>query len=183
MVCWPTAPRPHSRPPRARRIRVALVTGRRPKERPPHLKGTFLEYNWKGQRVIRSFPRKRRKRVSLYEASLRNRMASIMSWLSTIQEIEKGPIREALKTQNKRFGGLKGSASIRLRDIEYQRLSGRLFNFDLDGYGTVYSYATVQDIDDTLDWLGSAVGGVLTRGPTEWLNMGTPVLGSPYRFG
>lgn len=137
-------------------------------DRPLHLRRAFIVSAWRGLLRASGWPRHRNRVPSLWDLSIRNRLVELVRYTKTLLPREVVPMLEAIAHQNRTHRGFKASAAIRHRDIEVQRLSGRLFGFILPDGTVIYSFAAYQDISDTLDWLTDKPGAILTRGQCWW---------------
>lgn len=145
----------------------------RAKDRPPYLKRTLITSLWRGQLRVSAWPRKRPAKPNPYTQALRDNLAKTVAWVKRLQPEETNPMREAIAHQNRTHRGFKGSASIRHRDIEVQRLYGRLWALVLPTGEVLHSIQVAQEISDALDWISDQPGAALQRDSDRWSN-GTP---------
>lgn len=147
---------------------VAIIAPVRAAKRPDYVRGVFIHSIFRGGLRAQSWPRKRNKRRSTYQRSIERRLVELVHFIRYLHPREQLPMRQAIIEQNRTHRGFKGSAAIRFRDIEVQRLSGRLFGIILPDGTKLYHPVVRQDVSDQLDWITAEPGALLVRGASIW---------------
>lgn len=147
---------------------MAVMQPVRAKDRPPYLKRALITSLWRGQLRVSRWPKRRPAKVDPYQQALRDNFTATVQWVKRLLPIETNAMRAAIEHQNRTHRGFKGSAAIRLRDIELQRLYGRLWALQLPDGRVLHSEQVAQEISDVLDWCAHEPGAMLQRGGDIW---------------
>lgn len=91
-----------------------------------------------------------------------------MRLVKRMNEIEQTYEREAIKQYNKANRGQRGSAAIRFRDWQLQRLYGRGIALTLEPNLVLYPAAIRRDASGLLDHCGQTEGQLLQRDAETW---------------
>ena len=136
--------------------------------RPPALGRELVVSSYRGITRVQKWPRPRglpkdrRQRANLDYFRLIQKAVKLLS------EDEVGDMRKALAVHNRKNVGQRGSAAIRMRDWQHQRLTGRGFAIDTDIGITFYPPAVRRDASHMLDHTIRIDGTFLTRAPEAW---------------
>lgn len=110
----------------------------------------------------RGLPKDRRQRANLAYFRL------IQKAVKLLQADEINDMRDALRRHNRRNRGQRGSAAIRMRDWQHQRLSGRGWAIRARNGIVFYPPAVRRDASHLLDHTSDDDGQFLIRGPDQW---------------
>lgn len=144
--------------------------------REPELGRTIIVSTWKGVLRVQGWPRKR---GLPKEPSQINRL-TLFSWyqrlIKRLTAQETIYEQDTIRQYNKENRGQRGSAAIRFRDWETQRLYGRGVGIIIRPGLTIYPPAISRDASFILDWTTQTPGQILQRGSTQWTEIthGTP---------
>lgn len=147
---------------------MALIQAVRAIKRPEYLRRSMMVSHYRGSLRASAWPRPRPARPSSYQQSLRDNLKRLVHYMRYLIPREVVPTRDAIDRHNRRVRGHRGSAAIRYRDWEVQRLSGHLFMFILPDGTKVVSTAVRQDVSDQLDWASDQPRTLLIRGQHHW---------------
>lgn len=136
--------------------------------RTPEIGKNVIVSPWRGITRVQSWPKKRglptdgpaRTQLIFFKA-----VQAIIKWL-TPHETEY--IREAIKEHNRTHRGQRGSAAIRLRDWQTQRIMGRGIAVVVSPQLTFYPPAVARDASLILDWVAPFPGQILQRTGQQW---------------
>lgn len=119
--------------------------------------------------IVASVWRKKgKRRPSVYEIYLRNRLRDVTNTLKLMHEREQAAMREAIQVWNREHQGMRGSAAVRLEDIQTARMYGHLLAIMLPNGRTLYHVDAIYSESRRLDWLRPMVGSLLVRTEQGW---------------
>lgn len=136
--------------------------------RTPQFKKQLIVSDFRGQLRVQSWPRKRG--IPKTDAE-RDRLLIFRAWQMLIKTLiwkETEHEREAIRQYNRANRGQRGSAAIRFRDWQTQRLYGRGVGVRVQGGPTFYPVAIKRDASNILDWCTYTPGHLLLRGDDTW---------------
>ena len=136
--------------------------------RTPQYGKSVIVSTWRGMIRVQAWPRKRGRAKSELEQIRRDQFAVIQHMVKYIHPRETIHESEALANYNRKHRGQRGSAAIRLRDWQTQRLYGRGLVFDVQGLATLYPPAIKRDASHILDHCTSIEGSILQRADEGW---------------
>ena len=129
---------------------------------------TFIVSSWRGILRLQGWPRKRGPAKHLDD---QNRQLIFRLWSDLIKRLgpkETLTERQALIEHNRRNRGQRGSAAIRLRDWQTQRLYGRGIAVIATPQLIFWPPAIQRDAADILDHATAQPGQVLQRTQSRW---------------
>lgn len=126
-----------------------------------------------GKLVAQSWPRKRGPAKTSEEKARQLFFSLFNGLIKRLHPRESEHEREALRNHNRNNRGQRGSAAIRLRDWQMQRLYGRGILIDLPDGLKIYPPGISRDAARILDHVAAAPGSLLTRGTDEWTSTDT----------
>lgn len=138
-------------------------------KRPSYGTGVYLTRYSLRALVSSLWPRPRKRRPTLYEKSIQDRLTRVVFYIKRLNDREVEPTRQAINAVNRRHRGLRGSAAIRIEDWNTARLYGRLWAIHLPNGRLAIHRDALQDVSRRLDWFEPRVGSLLTRTNTGWL--------------
>lgn len=150
------------------------------RKRPQYSHKLFQAVPTRGGVSARGWPRARPGRGTNYAASIRQRLATTVATVKRLHPREANPMLEAIAEHARTHTGVRGSANIRYRDIETQRLAGRLWAVSLPDGRMIYPAAVRQDMSQAIDWIEPRVGSMLTRVANGWRPTNACVVGAVF---
>lgn len=88
--------------------------------------------------------------------------------IKRLSPVECNYEREAIKQHNRTHRGQRGSAAIRFRDWQMQRLYGRGVAITVSPELTFWPWGVNQDASKILDWCTDVQGNLLQRSAETW---------------
>lgn len=148
---------------------MAIIRVGGAQKRPQYAQSLFQAVPTRGRMTVRGWPRSRPGRGSNYAASIRARLTDTVRMVKSLIPREAAPMMAAVAEHARTHTGVRGSANIRYRDVETQRLAGRLWAIALPDGRVLYPAAVRQDMSTALDWIEPPIGALLTRTTESWL--------------
>lgn len=144
--------------------------------RTPEFGKNLIVTSWRGITRVQRWPKARGPAVTKPEANRETMFTLVQKLIKWLTSFETEYARRAVKAHNDANTGQRGSAAIRLRDWQTQRLYGRGVAVTVDQYLTFYPAAVARDASFILDWVTYFHGQLLQRNDSEWgpIDNGTP---------
>lgn len=130
-------------------------SGRQP---PTSSRGAVVVSDWRGAIRVSKWPRKRGKPTH----------PAVLWWNEWFRQaniLAKYAPAEFQSTARR----ATSQSALMPRDVMIMAMRGRLFTFEIEGLGTVYSVAGRQDVSTALDLIGKQPGSLLYRSPEMWV--------------
>lgn len=139
--------------------------------RPPRLGKAAIVSPYRGILRAQAWPKKRGQPTDP-KAKARIEMFRLLQRLQKLlRDEEISSMREAIKNHNRTHRGQRGSAAIRFRDWQHQRLAGRGFAFDFADGLTVYPPGVARTASHLLDHIDERETSLATRTASEWTGL------------
>jgi len=142
--------------------------------RTPQYGKSVIVSSWRGITRIQAWPRKRGKPKNKDQADRQLIFKLYQRVIKALGPKETDYERRALANHNRTHRGQRGSAAIRFRDWQTQRLYGRGIAFVVDSTLTLYPPAVSRDASFILDHVTADPGQLLQRSADEWTATGIP---------
>jgi len=136
--------------------------------RTPEYGRSVIISSYRGITRVQRWPRKRGAAKTSADANRRTIFALFQKLIKALGPTETMYAREALAEHNRTHRGQRGSAAIRFRDWQTQRLYGRGIAITTDEGITFWPAAVRRDASFILDHVAAGVGQLLQRNATEW---------------
>lgn len=136
--------------------------------RAPALGRVLVFSTYRGRLRVQSWPRKRGKPKDRRQRANLRYFALIQRAVKLLQAEEVNDMREALRRHNQRNRGQRGSAAIRMRDWQHQRMTGRGWAITVPGGPIFYPPAVARDASHILDHTSDDEGQFLIRTTENW---------------
>lgn len=157
---------------------MAIIGTRNGRARLDHPHKLFVWSTWRGILRVSGWPRARGKPKDAFMQSLADRMRETVASLRKQHPREVIPMMEAVNLHNATTGGLRGSARVRLRDVQYKIASGTMFAL-VDQFGHIYWPTPIREmVSEGLDWTDPSPGSMLVRHNNLWLPTAPCTVGS-----
>jgi len=137
--------------------------------RPPYGTAAYLSRVTRHGTVTSGWPRPRGRKIDAWGRYWRDKFTATVALIKKLNSRERIPMGDAIEAVNKANRGLRGSAAIRLDDLDTARLSGRLYAWRFPDGGVAYPAAAHYDAARRLEWFEPMVGSILTRTEETWL--------------
>jgi hypothetical protein len=132
--------------------------------------------SWRGITRIQKWPKPRGPAKTKAEGDRRQIFALMQRLVKWLTHWETNYAREAVKAHNDANTGQRGSAAIRLRDWQTQRMYGRAVAVIVDSKLTFYPTAVGRDASFIMDHTTADHGQISQRTTEDWeaITMGEP---------
>lgn len=141
--------------------------------RTPQFGKSVIVSTYRGVTRIQAWPKKRGQSKNQVQINRQRLFALVQKAVKHLSHWEVNYVREAINEHNRTHRGQRGSAAIRLRDWQTQRLYGRGFAITMPGFGTIYPPACKVDCTEILDHASDVPNSTLMRGLEEWESKNT----------
>ena len=148
---------------------MALISppgGRRRPEAPHRL---WVVSTWRGLLRVAAWPRKRGRARDGFMKSLQQRFAATVQSLKYQHAREVAPITDATAKHNAEVSGLKGTARLRVRDVQTKIAAGRMFAFQRPDGKIIWPLELAAAVSEALDWTYPQPGALLTVRGGVWV--------------
>lgn len=136
--------------------------------RTPQLGKSVVVSSWKGLTRVQRWPKKRGIPKNEKHAKRLEVFRVFQRIIKALHPRETEYEREAIKEHNRTHRGQRGSAAIRFRDWQTQRLYGRGIAFTTPIGIIFYPPAIQRDASLILDWVSMEPGQILQHQGDEW---------------
>jgi hypothetical protein len=137
---------------------------------------SYIVSSWRGVTRVQGWPRKRglpKQNLAFTRLVIFKGVQAIIKWLTPH---ETDYLRESIARHNRTHRGQRGSAAIRMRDWQTQRLMGRGVAVIVRPGLTLYPAAVARDASFIMDHISDQHGYILQRTAATWEQIpnGTP---------
>lgn len=136
--------------------------------RTPQVGKSIIVSPCRGITRVQSWPRPRGIPTDALQRTRLIVFKAVQAIIKRLTPFETEYAREAVKRHNQNHRGQRGSAAIRLRDWQTQRLMGRGIAINVNPQLTFYPWAVAQDASYILDHVADAPGQLLQRQGQQW---------------
>lgn len=136
--------------------------------RTPEYGKNVIVSSWRGITRVQRWPKKVGAPRTPAEAARRYIFTLYQTLIKVLHPRECEYEREAIRQHNRTHRGQRGSAAIRFRDWQTQRLYGRGIAINVSPTLTFYPPAVSRDASLILDWVTDFEGQILQRGALTW---------------
>lgn len=145
--------------------------------RTPEYGKNLIVSSWRGITRVQRWPKKRGPAKTADEANRRTMFGLVQVLIKWLTSFETDYARRAVKAHNDANTGQRGSAAIRLRDWQTQRLYGRGVAVIVNNALTFYPAAVGRDASFILDWCTYEHGQILQHNGTDYGPINAPAEG------
>jgi len=145
--------------------------------RTPEFGKTIIASTCRGVLRVQAWPKARGAPKLLAQANRQTVFSLYQTLIKWINPREQNYEREAIRQYNRRNRGQRGSAAIRFRDWQTQRLYGRGVGIIVSPTLTFYPPAIARDASFILDHCTMDEGQLLQRANDSWAEITTPTAG------
>lgn len=147
---------------------MAQIRPGRASKRPGYLTKQLMLRELHGKIVASAWPKPQGPSKLPYMIANRERMKIAQKAVKLVPPTETIPMNEQLKKFLREHRGVRGTAAIRMRDLETQRMFGTLFQPILPNGKRLAMQTQVREVSDWLDWIEPRLGGVMIRTKDGW---------------
>jgi hypothetical protein len=138
---------------------------------------TYIVSSSRGVTRVQAWPKKRGPAKTQDDKDRQHIFKLYQALIKRLDPVETEYEREEIKQHNRTHRGQRGSAAIRFRDWQTQRLYGRGLAIDTDIGITFYPPAIHRDATDILDHVTDDTNYMITRNVTEWQGLAPGIAG------